>query len=232
MNTYSEYRKEFTDIIASQLNGITVHSVHALSTQFEPELFNRNERVFNDAVALFKNFISAGKNLGAKFYTFHGPLQLKKLALKTDYDFICARLNEINALANQYGITISFENVHWAFSNNPEFFKEILKKCPDIRTTLDVKQALLSGFDPLDYLDVMQETISTIHICDIKEGNVTALPGKGEFDFCKFFKAVSKYRIDAAVLIENYSKDYETLDDIKAAYAYVKSLLEKAGLLK
>lgn len=227
LNTYSEYEIDFIEQVKKRLNGIEVHSLHVLGSQFEPELFSFNERVRADAEKILIKVLTAAKLLGAKYYTFHGPLQLKRWAYKIDYDSFAERLKELNAYAENFGVNISFENVHWAYGNTPEFFEEVLKRYPSLYTTLDIKQAILGGIEPDAFLRTMGKNISTIHICDVKDKIYTALPSKGDYNFDNFFKKAAEYKLNAAVLIESYSRDYEDYDELKAAYDYIKALTKK-----
>ena len=73
LSTYSEYEKGFVDALGQRLGDtLKVHSVHALSSQFEGELFSPSNRVRDDAELLFRKICYAGNVLGAKYYTFHG----------------------------------------------------------------------------------------------------------------------------------------------------------------
>ena len=54
LNTFSEYEKPFADALVARKGTINVHSVHALSTQFEPQLFTTNARVQAHAENIFK----------------------------------------------------------------------------------------------------------------------------------------------------------------------------------
>lgn len=230
LNTYSEYEKAFIDALVPRKAHINVHSVHALGTQFEPELFSQNARVRADAEIIFRKVCYSGYMLGAKFYTFHGPVRLKKLDYKFDYVKLGDRINQLVEIAQSYGMRLSYENVHWTYANNPDYFRQIMRQCPGIYTTLDVKQALQYGVDPLKYLDVMQERLSTVHLCDVqKDPSHTALPGsgKGKYNFEKFFSELDKRNINATLLLEAYPRDYKELSELKASYDYLNALLIK-----
>lgn len=53
LSTFSEYEPAFAEQLARIRGGVRVHSVHALTTQFEPQLFNASARVRADAEAIF-----------------------------------------------------------------------------------------------------------------------------------------------------------------------------------
>lgn len=223
--TFSEYEEDFVQEIARKKGDITVHSVHALGTQFEPELFNISPRVRADAEKVFRKVCNAARILGAKYMTFHGPYIMKKKKYILDFEKLGARINELIDIAKSYGVTLSYENVHYAFFNQPSFFIELKKHCPDIMGTLDIKQSMQGGISPYEMLDAIGDRLSTIHICDIKENNETAIIGKGNFDFEKFINTLKAKNIQAPVILELYSKDYSSMDELKQNFEYIKSLM-------
>lgn len=223
--TYSEYEEDFVNLVAQTKGDITVHSVHALGTQFEPELFNVSPRVRADAEKIFRKVCNAAKILGAKYITFHGPYIMKKKKYVIDYEKFGARINELIDIAKSYGVYLSYENVHYAFFNQPSFFDNLKQYCPDLKGTLDIKQSVQGGADPYEMLDAIGDRLSTIHICDIKENNETAIIGKGNFDFANFINTLKTKNIQAPVILELYSKDYNSMDELKQNFDYIKSLI-------
>lgn len=228
LNTYYEYEKPFVDAFASKKGMINVHSVHALPTQFEPELFSQNVRVRNDAELLFKKVCYAGHALGAKFYTFHGPLRLKNQVYNIDYERFGARLNQLIEIAQNYGLKLSYENVHYSYFNDPAFFKNIFKFCPKLYGTLDIKHAIIIDQNIFDFVKVMGDRISHIHVCDLLKNNDTALPGKGKINFEKLFKIFVQAGLVCPILMEVYSSDYSDLKEIKDSYQFLQACLVKA----
>lgn len=226
LNTFSEYEKDFSEQLAARRGGIGVHSVHAHGTCFEPELFSSHDRIREDAEEIFKKVCAAGFMLGAKYYTFHGPFLKVDRPLNLDYLRFSARLNQLCEIASRYGIKIAYENVCWAYGNNLEFFKTLLPLCPELKTTLDVKQAIYSGIDPLKVLDVMGSRVATVHICDMDAKNHPSLPGKGRYPFAKFFKTLAADYPDMTVLIEVYKDCYGDYDELSENYRYVSDLVK------
>lgn len=223
LSTFSEYEPAFAERLAALKGNMQIHSVHALTTQFEPQLFNVSARVRADAEAIFRKVLTCGKILGAKYYTFHGPMQLKAIRYNLDYDKIAATVNRLTAIAAEYGIRLSYENVHWCYFSYPQFFAELKTRCPELGATLDIKQARQSGADVYEYLDVMADRLTTVHICDCV-GVETVLPGKGEFDFVRFIGELKKHNVTAPLLVEAYSKDFAALSELQDAYEYITRL--------
>ena len=89
---------------------------------------------------------------------------------------------------------------------------------------MDIKQSIQGGVDPYDMLEAIGDRLSTIHICDIKDNNQTAIIGQGAFDFEKFINTLKSKDIAAPVILELYSTDYDTMDELKQNYEYIKKL--------
>lgn len=223
-STYSEYEEDFVNILAKRKGNINIHSVHALGTQFEPELYNISPRVRADAEKIYRKVCRAAQILGAKFLTFHGPYQMKNKTLNINYPSLGARTNELIEIANKYNVCLSYENVHYAYFNKPDFFIKLLEFSPNIYGTLDIKQAIQGDSNPYDMLEAIGDKLSTVHLCDIKENNETAAIGEGKFDFVKLINTLKKKASDIPVILELYSKDYQTLEKLEQNFKYIKSL--------
>ena len=92
LTSFSEYGKEFGSILAQRKGQVCVHSVHDLNTQFEPQLFNSNQRTKNDAFGWLGKVMEAGRELGATHYTFHGIARIKRATRSgVDDDFNALR---------------------------------------------------------------------------------------------------------------------------------------------
>jgi len=227
LTTFSEYESPFPELFRQRAdeNDISVYSVHALNTTFEPQLFNLATRTRDDAEKTFINVCKAGKTLGAKVYTFHGSTRVKKTS-KIDPVYFGKRMKELGDIALSYGITLCLENVHWAAGNSPEFFKEMLPYCENIGTVLDIKQAQQSfrGID--EYLDVMGDRLKNVHISDMDENGNVVMVGKGQFDFTNLILDLKKRGYDGPLMVEQYCKNYEKYEEVEASVKYMKQILE------
>ena len=101
-----EYTAAFAEVLRARLEDarhiapLNVHSIHALTNQFEPELFSVNDRAYNDALETFESVLKVGEAIGAKHYTFHGAAMLKK-AVRYNFDFakISSRVDRLIDMA-------------------------------------------------------------------------------------------------------------------------------------
>lgn len=215
--TYSEYVSPIIDRITDAAAEMDVHSVHAMCTQFEPQLFAKSPRVLSDAHAMLNNLLSAAQKLNAHHYTFHGLLQLKRKNYSYDYESLAKTINQLTALCATHNVNLCYENVHYSYAALPEFFARMLPLCPSLCTTLDIKQAAQAGIPYGEYIRAMNGRIRTVHACDLN-GASTCLPGKGTIDWYAFFCDLKASGFDGSVLLEAYPTDYQDESELRRAY--------------
>lgn len=228
-----EYTRDFGNVLKARLDeakGLCVHSVHALTNQFEPELYSLNDRAYADAVETFESVCAVAEQIGARNYTFHGATMLKKaVKYSFNYDLISERVNAICAIAAKYGVKLCYENVHWAYFSNPAFFGAVKDRCPDVGAVLDIKQAMQSEISWREYLDVMKDRLRTVHLCDYDDFGNLCLPGKGSFDFVTLYKALADVGYEGPCLMEVYTKSYKEESELKRAFEFLKECEIKAS---
>ena len=224
LTSFCEYEPRFARTLAQKKGNLNVNSVHILNTQFEPQLFSAHPRVRSDAYAWLDKVLASACILGAEHYTFHGLARLKS-TFKENLKKSGEQLGSLSAYCKKQGVTLCLENVEWALYNRAGIFKELKKYCPDLRSVLDIKQAMISGYPYGDYLDDMGESLAYVHASDYTDTGKKCLPGKGNFNFDELFKRLKDSGFDGAVIIENYNDDYRELKELKDSYDY---LLEKA----
>ena len=235
LSSFSEYTQKFAGLLRSRKNDLDIVSVHTLNQQYEPELFNQVERARKDSENVLKKVARAAKIVGARYYTFHGPAMLRRVQYDFDYDKIGQRVEELCQFVKKYSdekTSLTYENVHWCYSNTPDYFKNLLPIAPSLKTCLDIKQALQSGYPPEKYIEVMRDRLTNVHLCDYNNGK-TALPGKGTFDFEKLFGLLLSFGYEGNAMIEVYSGDYLSYDELAASYDFLNNCLyraERAGI--
>ena len=224
LTTYSEFEEDFASLLLDKKGDVQIYSIHALSTAFEPQLFNKAERTRQDAELFFRKVLRVGQILGAKYYTFHGSTRMKRTH-KIDPVFFGQRMKELGDIALEYGITLCLETVHWCAFSSPDFFKVVKEYAPNIGVTLDIKQAWQSEYDWNEYLDIIGDRLKVVHLCDHdSEGNI-CMVGKGIFPFDKLIARLKKDGYDGGLIIEQYAKDYSSYDDIGESVKYLNNII-------
>lgn len=217
LTSYSEYKSDFiAELNKRRGNNLDIYSVHTLGTQYEPQLFSRCERVRKDAQDLFIITLKAANALHAKYIAFHGLLALKH-GTRYDIDFAASRFNEICSIAADYNVGISLENVHYTVTPSARELEPTYSLCPQLFGTLDVKQAILAGYDPIDYLDCYKgNNLSTLHLCDVSATNEPCLPYSGTYKFNKLFRELINHNLDGCgAFLEVYANSYNDFSELK-----------------
>lgn len=227
LTSFFEYEKKFIEKLLERKGDITVHSVHALGTQFEPQLFSENARVRADAELFFRKICIAAKMLDAQFYTFHGPLYFRNKKYDIDFAAFGRRLDELTKISRSYGVNLAYENIHYSYFCEPKFWTDICDLAPDLYATLDLKHAVYSGSDPYKFIEVMRDRIGVVHVVDMDKNKNITLPGEGAIDFEKLIKALLKVDYDGPLLLELYSTDYSDFNQLRDGLDYLNASLVK-----
>ena len=235
LETFSEYTREYGELLNEKKDGLSVNSVHLYTTHIEPQLFSENERTVKDAYYFLERAMQAAQAFGAKYYTFHGTARYKKSSrsgANDNFEKIGNALEKTRELCEKYGVALSLETVEWATYNRPGMFKEVQKYCPKLFATLDIKQTRLSEHAENEYLKEIAGRISHVHASDISAEGKTCLPGKGVYDFENLFLRLADTGFDGAILIEAYKDDYKEISELKDSAEYLEEILYKRNLNK
>lgn len=227
LESYCEYNRQFGKLLKERKGNIDVHSVHTLTTQFEPQLFSLNERAKKDSFDFLDTTMQAAQEVGAKYYTFHGQARLKRTPLVIDFERTAKHVQMIIDAIKKYGVTLAYENVHWSYYNYVGFFEELKKRTVGLKGTLDIKQARQSGIDYREFLSEMGTDIVTVHISDADENGKMCLPGKGITDFGDMFNRLSGVGFDGAVLLEVYTNDFDKESELFDSVDFIKEKASK-----
>lgn len=230
-NTDSEYEPAFLDLIAERLHryGITLVSIHPFTSLMEGMLlFSQYERRTQDGLWQYRRYLHAGRRLGAKYLTLHGERSMAKDATPREMEQRCAVYRTLCGIAAEEGMVIAQENVAWCKSREPAYLRQLYDNVPDLRYTLDIKQAGRAGHHWREYLDIMGDRLVNVHINDWSETESCLLPGEGEMDYPAFFEALRRVHYDTQALIEVYSANYTSEDQlVRAAQVLQQAVTRK-----
>ena len=227
--SFCEYNKKFGKKLAKIKGDVNVHSVHTLTTQFEPQLYTENSVAQKDAFEILEGMLKGAKALGAKYYTFHGPARIKRTPFKINFDRVGEITKRVCDVCSRYNVTLAYENVHWCYYNYVGFFSELKKHVPTLKGTLDIKQARQSGIDVYDLINEMGKDIVTVHLSDVDKDGKMCLPlaERGTIDFEKLFRALKDVGFDGTMLIEAYYGDYDSEDELCESLNKLRALADK-----
>ncbi len=228
LTSFFQYKRAYGELLASRKGKLFVNSVHDLTSQFEPQLFNRHEGVRKDAYAILEEVLTVAKLLNAPYYSFHGITRAKKAARIGDNDNFPQMIKDFIQLSDfckGKGVQLCLENVEWSTYNRPGVFSRLAKEIPDLKGVLDIKQARLSEYPYTAYLEEMGERLAYVHILDVDERGKNCLPGQGRFDFKTLIRRLKDVGFNGALLIEAYAGDYKDEKELKDAYEYMQGLV-------
>ncbi len=214
-----EYDEAFYPILRDALGDMKVHSIHGMSSQFEPQLFSISARQKAAAMDVFRTTLAQGRRLGAKYYVMHGPMLNGGSVKNIAYARISPIIADIAHICKEEGLLLAWENVSWCLFNRPEFIAGIREFAdhPDLYFTLDIKQAARTGADPFDFLEAMGDRCVNVHLCDYsrtESGVALGLPGRRSFDFARLFAALKSNGYAGPAMVEVYSDAYERFDEL------------------
>ncbi|MGN1030144.1 MAG: sugar phosphate isomerase/epimerase family protein [Butyricicoccaceae bacterium] len=232
VNAQSEYREPFCSAYRQRLEalGLNVLSLHPFSSGVEGlYLFSDYERRVDDTLDDYERYCACAAQWGARMLTFHGerniPLGLPRVQDNWERRFeIYHRLCE---RAARWGITIAQENVAWCKSREPAFLRRLYENLPELRFTLDLKQAERAGHDWNEYIDAVGDRIVNLHISDHSPEKDCMLPGAGTVRFDELFARMNSLGYDGAALIEVYDRDFQELRELSASLAYLNNLIQE-----
>ncbi len=234
LTSFSEYGKEFGSFLASKKGGLNINSVHALNTEFEPQLFNAHPRVKADAYGWAEKVLEAARELQAPYYTFHGTSRVKRDSRSGENDHFPSMIKgfeELTEFCADRGVTLCLENVEWSTYNRVGVFAKLVTAVPKLRGVLDIKQARISEYPYEEYLNEMGARLAYAHLSDVDENGKIRLPGQGCFDFDALVRRLKDVGFDGALLIEVYNKDYRDPQELRHSCDFLNELLYKHGCL-
>lgn len=235
LNSFCEYEPDFFSLLLDRVNetGIKVYSVHPMSTQFEPQLFSIHPRQRADAWTVYERVLRGARKLNAEVYVMHGPVHLSGAAKNISLGHIAPIFRDLSNLARTYGITLTLENVSWCAFRTPEFGRALREALGEdcLKYTLDVKQAVRAGADPLAFVDAVGPDIVNVHLCDVRRDRSDRvslrMPGQGDFDFAALYDALICAGANAQAIIEVYSDMYENPSALYDSYARMLTIFDR-----
>ena len=224
LNSYCEYDRAFVEPLAKATAdaGIEVVAVHPMSLQYEPLLFTPHPRQQADALKAYELVLKAGEILHADHYVMHGPVVLNGVAKNLQLERLAPIFDRLSDMAADHGLKLTLENVSYSIMPTAEIGRRLhaLVTRP-LYHTLDIKQAIRAGVDPLEFVDTFGESILAVHACDCDRSGGTlryCLPPRGGYDFRRLTDALQKKGFSGAVLLEAYSDMFRKMEELRDGY--------------
>lgn len=226
LQTRSEYTREFARCVRERLGGVPCTSVHPLGTPFENALISRSPRQRRDARDVLCSVLDAAAELGSGMYVHHGRHSPRCEVLPWKMSANAEMIGIISEEAKERGMFVAWENVSWCQLISPQRVLEAKDVLPDVRFTLDIKQAMKSGYDPSAFARAMGGRLANVHICDWDEAGKLCLPGEGCFDFKAFLSVLDEVGYDGPVIIEPYLALIGSDGALAGSISYMKEMIK------
>lgn len=228
INTFSELNEEYIHSFKElcDKNGLKIYSIHPFTSAIESYLFfSPYDRRLEDAKILYGMYCETAQILGAKVINLHGD---KNVGI-SDFDKYVKCLDPLLELSAKYGVYLSHENVFYNSINKPDFVYKLRRTCDNefLKFTFDIKQAKRGGSDPFEVCQSMGKDIINFHINDYDNEHMCMLPGKGVVDHELFMNQMNKNGYSGPALIEVYSSNFKSDDEILASKSYLEKINEK-----
>lgn len=228
LETYSEYTRAFGTQVHRALCGIPCTSIHPQGTQFENGLTGRSAKQRRDARDMLCRVLDAGQALGAHVYVCHGRHTALLSPLPWDMQANADMLGIMGEEAAVRGMVIGWENVCWCQLTTPQRVEVARQALPGLHFTLDIKQAMRAGCDPLDFVRAMGGGLCNVHVCDWDARGRLCLPGEGTFDFAALCRALRRTGYDGPVIIEPYLALIRSDEALLRSVAFMRRQIEEA----
>lgn len=228
LQTTSEYEPAFAALVRDNLGGVPCVSMHPSGIQFENQMFGRSARQRKDAFDMFRRALDAAQQLGARYYVYHGRSTALLSPLPFNLQANVDMLGKMSEEAAQRGMSIAWENVYWCQLTTCDRIAQVRQALPDVRFTLDIKQAMRAGENPVEMADAMGDALVHVHVCDWDSEGKLCLPGEGCFDFEKLVAALRGTGYHGAIILEPYLALIRSDGALYASIAYLRKVLDES----
>jgi len=222
----SELEKSFAALVKRNLRSVSCTSVHPIGG-YENYMAGRPARQVKDAFDHYRRVLDAGAELGAKTFVYHGRNTPLLSALPWNLKWNIEALVPMCEEAKKRGMVVAWENVCWCQLTEPSRVLEAREALPQVSFTLDIKQAMRAGCDPIEFVHAMGDRLSNVHVCDWLEDGTLCLPGEGVFDFGTLISALREVGYDGPVIMEPYLKLIQSEEALERSIAFMRNIMKE-----
>lgn len=226
-NTESEFAPSFYQKLGADARrlGLDIVSVHPYTSPMEGMLlFSDYARRTEDGMAQYERYFTCAAALGARYLTFHGERFMGQQDSASEWKRKCEVYHRLCALATACGVTLAQENVAWCRSRDPVFLRALYNDVPELRYTLDIKQAFRADHHPNELIEAVGSRLVNIHINDYSQKQSCLLPGAGEMDYADLFSRLRAVGYQGDALIEVYRTDFDAPRELQCAIRMLSRL--------
>ena len=224
-NASCELKESFTDILNEikdnySMEITAVHPTMSLAESFM--IFSAYERRFYESLEQYSRYSEIAAQLGAKYIILHGG---KPNGILSDQEY-CEKYMLLKNATLKNGVTVLQENVAKHRSGDIDFLRSMRDILgDDAEFCFDIKQAIRSGYLPMDMINEFYTNIRHYHISDHSLASDCLLPANGNFDFREFINTLKTNTYNGSCIIEVYNNAYKDYKEIKDSHQKVLNLV-------
>lgn len=205
---------------------MNVVSVHPFTSAMETlYLFSDYLRRVETMMQMYRRYFAFMQKVGAKLFVLHGA---KKGVSWVNDEMYIERFMRLCDSADEFGVTVVQENVHYCKSGDIEFLKLMKRECGDrAKFVLDIKQAVRAGYDPLDIVNAVGESVIHLHVSDNKPGADCIPVGMGTYDIAGLVKALRGKGFDGAMLVELYKNGFSDNSELTESVKRLEKIISE-----
>ena len=189
--------------------GLHVQAVHPYFTFAESAmLFDIYPRRFLDGKEFLRQLCETTRALGCRVLILHG----EKEPFHIQENEYIERFGVLADLTAEFGVTLTQENVVRFRSRDADFLARMQRQLGEkFAMTLDVKQAVRCGYDPIALARRFAPRIVHLHLSDHSEKGDCLPVGEGTFDFRALFRTLYDGGFQGDGVVEVYRSCYNDL---------------------
>lgn len=203
INSASEMQTDYVNELRriADSGGVRVLSVHPFTSGMEPMLFfSKYQRRFEDGREFYKRYYETAGLLGADIVVFHGNLLQLKIEPEEYFERFAILLED----ARREGMRLCHENVCRCTGRSPDFFRQLADALPQAEFVFDIKQAVRSEENVMDFAKAMGKNIAHVHISDHDESRDCLSIGHGSFNIPEFLNYMQTIGFTGGMIVEVY----------------------------
>ena len=228
-NTDCELKDAYLSKIIDEVktSGVQVSSIHPYTALMEGFYFASTYKSrLHDGLENYRRYFDVCKTLNCDKLVFHGDHDYNVEIFPVEQ--YAANFRQLAALGRQYGVTLCHENVAYCRLGQPQRVRQLAPLLAgDAAFVLDLKQARRNQIPVKEMLSAMNGGVRQVHISDFDDGKNCLPPGRGKMDFDCFLQDLAAEGYGGDLIIELYSENYDSLEDLIESMQYVQNLLHK-----
>lgn len=228
LNTFSELEESYIDKVEKIINGgeTELVSFHPFTGPLEGFFFAIDyPGRMQDGLKLYRRYFEICQRLGIGKFVFHGDYETNAplFSMRQYTEKILQLVEE----ARKYGVTLCHENVAYCRLNSPDIIRQYSSAMgEEAAFVMDLKQMRRNGENGYtEMLAAMGTALKHVHISDFKDGSVCLPPGSGDMNFAEFIGQLKKAGYNGDLIIELYSDNYSTTEELIKAMKHIQALI-------